>query len=314
MGSSVRTVTREPHNVHFDFDPRRAAAAEVDPGGIVRLQTVDAAAGQLRPGVTAPFDRARVNPVTGPVAVRGVRPGDLVRVQILDIELPDVGYMWVRPGLGFRLGVEQPVALAVALDRARGEGRLLGTRQGPAFPLHPHVGAVGVAPADGPVASRWPGDHGGNMDCASTVVGASVWLPAACAGGLVSLGDVHAAMGDGEVGGTGVEVDATVTVRLDAFPAPAGQAAPLRGPVVETAEGYELFGHGETVEEAAEMAMRRAHRLLCGQLGLTAAEGFMLLSAACHLRFCQVALARAGAAMRVSRRLVPVAPPGWDGV
>lgn len=329
MSSEVRRIERIPApvhiprtQVHYDFSPDRPPAAEVAPGDRVVFATVDASSGQIRPGRAneREFDATRVNGVTGPVRIQGAQVGQLLKVQIESIRVADTGHVWVRPGLGFRTDVTglkvHPVHVQHSgpqrggpqhadLDRGSGsaEALFLGRFR---FPLHPHVGTIGVAPACGSIESRWPGSHGGNLDCTQARPGSVVWLPVLAPGALLSLGDVHAAMGEGEVGGTGVEVEAEVTVRVGL-----ASGARLSGPVVQTGDGWFLVGDGDSLEEAAAAAVNRGIQLLSGLFSLPREEAYMLLSMACDLRFSQVALRRAGVSLRVPRSIVKVTPQRW---
>jgi amidase len=299
------TLRRESGTLHYRFDCDIPPACVLRSGAVVRIETTDAASGQLRPGRIRPFDRTRVNPVTGPVYVEGASPGDMLRARVLSIDLPPEGYVWVRPGLGFRTNsVQDAVVRAV---RVQVESASAVFRDAVTLPLDPHVGTMGVAPAAGSIESRWPGDHGGNMDCAALKPGAIAWFPVFCPGALLSAGDVHAAMGDGEVGGTGVEVEALVTLEINVVSA----GHRLHGPVIETPEGVEVFGHGPTTDDAAEAAIRRGLRLVRALYSLSEEEAYMVISMACNLRFCQIALQRVGVTLQIPRQLANAAINDW---
>ena len=293
-------------HVHFDFSPDRPPAARVPSGARVVLATVDASSGQMRPErVGQTFDSTRVNGVTGPVAVEGARPGQLLAVHVERIRLPEHGHVWVRPGLGFRTGLDQARVRRVKVEMEAGAA-LVGFGHEVRVPLRPHVGTLGVAPADGSVASKWPGPHGGNMDCTEVQEGSVVWLPVFAPGALFSAGDVHAAMGEGEVGGTGVEVEAELTVRLELAGGPG-----LAGPVVQTPRGFSLVADGDDLEEAAQAAVERGLKLVGGLWGLDRADAYMLLSMAADLRFGQVALPRVGVWLHLPAQLVGRDPRYW---
>lgn len=151
------------------------------------------------------------------------------------------------------------------------------------FPTRPHCGIIGVAPPlthpDVPVL--FAGDHGGNMDNTLMGPGSKVYFPIWALGGLLAIGDVHGAMGDGEMLGSPVEVRAECQVRLDVLET----TSPLEGPVVETASQWATTGWsmGEDIEGALQMAAERMHSLLCGSCQLTYDEALILMTSVVDL-------------------------------
>ena len=154
---------------------------------------------------------------------------------------------------------------------------------GVAVPLRPMIGVIGVAPAGDPVATASPGAHGGNMDTRLIGEGAVLYLPVAREGALFAAGDLHAAMGDGEICGTGVEVSGSVTVRLDV-------RSDLRidEPVLETRDLVVTIASAETLDAAAENATRHMSDLLTGRLGISLEVATMLMSAGGDLQVSQI--------------------------
>ena len=201
---------------HTSWDRSIAPVAEIDPGTEVSIEIANASGGQLDQGSTAAdlatLDFARVNPVTGPLAVRGCEPGDAVVVSILDIELDEWGWTANIPGFGL-LSDQFPDAHLRLSTIARDRVELL---PGIALPVQPMIGTIGFAPAEpGPHSMVPPHAHGGNMDIRHVAIGSTLLLPAAVESALLSVGDTHAAMGDGEVCGTGVETSSVVRLRID---------------------------------------------------------------------------------------------------
>lgn len=208
-----------PQTVRWGFlDSASPPVLTVDSGDVVVLRSVSGAPEHLPPPAFAPVDpahraiHAALKPhlgphiLTGPVAVRGARPGDALRVDILSVEMTeDWGYNLIRPLAG-TLPEDFPDAdLAhVALDRVRGLARL---PWGLALPAAPFFGVMGVAPppAWGPQSSIVPRRFGGNIDCKELVAGATLVLPVLAEGALFHAGDGHALQGDGEVCVTAVE-------------------------------------------------------------------------------------------------------------
>jgi len=177
-------------------------AVEVPPGSVLRVHCRSAADRLIGPGP----DRAdRANPATGPVAVAGASPGQALKVEILSIEPESPGHL----SAGWKGGMQE-------VPIADGQADFHGIR----IPLRPMIGVLGVAPESGSWVTMDCGPYGGNMDTNDVAAGATVYLPVSQPGGLLVLGDCHAVMGDGEIGGQGLEVAATVNLRVGIEPEP----------------------------------------------------------------------------------------------
>ena len=145
------------------------------------------------------------------------------------------------------------------------------------------IGVIGVAPAGAPVSTAVPGAHGGNMDTRLIGAGTVVYLPIAHEGALFAAGDLHAAMGDGEICGTGVEVSGSITLRLDVR-----SDLRIEEPVLETTDLVVTIASAETLDAAAEAATRYMAALLTQRLGLSLEVATMLMSAGGDLQVSQV--------------------------
>jgi amidase len=274
-------ITVSPDHHVFSLSREAVPVARVRCGDTVRLETADCFAGQVRAPGDAPdtVDWTRINPATGPVFVEGVGPGDVLSVLVERIAVAPEGVMAVSPEFGVLR--ERMSATAFAIVPVRdGTARL---PAGVDVPVRPMIGVIGVAPVGAPVPCGSPGAHGGNMDTRLIGEGAVVYLPVAAPGALLAAGDLHAAMGDGEICGTGVEVAGSVTLRVDVR-----RDLDLANPVVETAEVVATIASAETLDEAADLATRDMAELIIRRLGLSAADATMLMSAAGHLQVSQV--------------------------
>jgi len=215
-------------------------AVEVPPGStlVVRCRNaLDCAVG------TGPVRAGGANPATGPIAVTGARPGQALRLTILDIACESVGYVASEASGRFRrLEIEDG---EVAFD---GVARI---------PLDPMIGVLGVAPARGSWKTMACGPFGGNMDVRDVAPGATVFLPVFQPGGLFVSGDLHAVMGDGEIGGQGLEVAGEITLTVDLEPRPLSPAPYL-------VRNHELMtiGTARSLGEACEQATRAMVALL----------------------------------------------------
>jgi amidase len=265
----------------FAFDGDARPALTVPAGTRVRLETADCFDDQVRSpdDVLDAVDWDRVNPATGPVFVEGASPGDVLSVLIESVDIGDQGVMAVAPGFGV-LGPEFPQTIHRIVPIAGGEARIA---EGVAAPLRPMVGVMGVAPAGPPVATASPGAHGGNMDTRLIGPGAVLYLPVAREGALFAAGDLHAAMGDGEICGTGVEVAGSVTVRLDVR-----RDLRIEEPVLETPDAWVTIASAETLDAAAEAATRHMAALVSERLGLSLEVASMLMSAGGDLQVSQI--------------------------
>lgn len=256
-------------------------AVRVPDGARIELETADCFSGQ----VSGPDDSLgavawdQINPATGPVYVEGARPGDVLAVKVERIEVAVQGVMAVSDEFGVladRFSGTECWLVPIADGMAR-----LG--DGVEVPVRPMIGVLGVAPAGAAVPTGTPGSHGGNMDTTLIGEGATVYLPVSAQGALLAAGDLHAAMGDGEICGTGVEVAGRVTLRVTVR-----RDLEIVNPVVATPQAIATVASAPTLDEAAVLATRDMADLLGARLGLSPAVATMLMSAAGDLQVSQV--------------------------
>jgi amidase len=279
-------VLRIPrHQLTYEFSAATVPVATIAPGDTLVVETHDTSTGRLRSPEDVPeFVRVRdprkVNPAAGPVFVEGAMPGDDLVVEILEIRLEPLGFVRVLQGAGVLQDGIEPFGVLMA--RVDGEHLVLGERI--RIPARPMVGVIGTAPSEGVVYTAAPGAQGSNIDINAVTTGARVHLPVHVPGALLAIGDVHAAMGDGEVSGTGVEIEGVVTVRVDVEPG-AGSARPW----IETDADWITTGSGPTLEDAVEMAVEELNSLLVKHLDLSRTDAFLLISARGDVRIGQCA-------------------------
>ena len=215
--SSSYTIHRHHH--HFGWDNANPPALTVAPGDTVELETVDASGAQLSPSSTVAdvtaLDFAKVNPVTGPVVVDGAEPGDALKVTLQGFQPSGWGWTANIPGFGLladqftepalHLWKYDPTTMAAAMY---GPGGACRSSRSPA--------RSALAPAEPGLHSIVPPRRvGGNMDIRDMAAGTTLYLPVEVPGALFSVGDTHAAQGDGEVCGTAIESPMTVTLSFD---------------------------------------------------------------------------------------------------
>ena len=289
------TIHRHDH--HIGWDNAYAPVLTAAPGQTVTIETVDSSGGQLSPASTvadiARLDFGKVNPVTGPVYIDGAKPGDALLVT-LDGYRPS-GWGWTANIPGFGLLADQfeapalhlwsydPASLAPALYGEYGR-----------VPLKPFAGTLGVAPAEpGPHSIVPPRRVGGNMDIRDLAAGSVLTLPVEVEGALFSLGDTHAAQGDGEVCGTAIEspMDVTVTFDLLKGEAPAFPRFSTPGPVTRhlDGKGYDVTtGVGPDLMTGARDAVAGMIDLLTARHGMAPEEAYMLCSVCADLRISEI--------------------------
>jgi formamidase len=277
--------------VHHVWDNALPPVAEIEPGQRVELDLLNSSGGQLGPDATvaevAALDFARVNPVTGPIAVRGAAPGDAVQVRVVELTVEDWGWTACIPGFGL-LAEDFPDAyLAVS---AISDG-VVTLPFGPRLPVLPMIGTLGVAlPEPGAHSLVPPSRFGGNMDIRQLTRDATVLLPVGVDGALLSAGDAHAAMGDGEVCGTGVETSARAVLEIDLVPG----AAP-RFPILRTAPAAHRVGPalattgvGPDLMAASKDAASALVEEIVRHTGLAPVEAYLLASVAGDLKISEL--------------------------
>ncbi len=264
----------------YAFSGKHEPIMRVESGTTLTIETYDCFQNQIQSESTAftAIDWNQINPATGPVYVEGALPGDTLKVTIHKIELAEQGVMATGPGLG---------VMGHRIEKF--EVKLIPVRDGKAyfnqieFPLNPMIGVIGVAPAEGEVSCGTPGAHGGNMDNTMITEGATLYFPVGVEGALFALGDLHAAMGDGEIGVSGIEIPGKVTVTLEVV-----KNLPLAQPLLENADSLATIVSAPTLDEAVKEAVEHMIDLLLNRTSLTVSECTMLMSATGQTQICQV--------------------------
>lgn len=221
-----------------------------------------------------PREGEPVNPMTGPIFVAGINPGDALAIDILEIRVGDWGYSG---------------------------GRIYELRDGYAIfdaevrlPLSPLLGGLGVVPAKGEMDTKAPKETGGNMDCKEVRAGSTVVFTARVPGALVGMGDGHALQGDGEVRGQGIECDTETLVRFRKLSEPLSQR-----PVILRREFVATLGAHEDLTEAAWQATDDMIQLIMGVTGRDKETAYALVNLVGDLRINQIVDPTKGARMEV---------------
>jgi amidase len=262
------------------FGPDLAPVLEVEPGATVTFETNDCFTGQItsEDDLVTEIDFERVNSATGPVAVKGAEPGDSLVAEILDVRPIEVGFACLIPGFGQLIDqVEAPVTRLFKVE----DGWIQMNEQ-VRFPARPMVGVVGVATDGETLGNGLAGRHGGNLDDHLHGPGARMYFPVRQPGGMFAVGDMHAAMGDGEVCFTGVEIAGEVDIRFDLLKGKQGT-----WPVTELADRWVPHATADNYDEALKLVSEEAARFLVDEWGFTMEDAFIFLSVACDAGVAQ---------------------------
>lgn len=276
---------------HGVWDNSIAPVLRVAPGQTVTVELENASGGQLGPdsqaGAIAALDFARINPVTGPMFIEGAKPGDALVVEILALEVESWGWTANIPGFGLLADrFTEPV-----LRTSRIANGTIELFTGMRLPSLPMIGTIGVAPAEpGAFSVVPPTRYGGNMDIRHVGAGATLFLPVAVEGALLSLGDGHAAQGDGEVCGTAIETTAAATLRISLerqrhLPAPmllTDARSQRSGPAFATT------GIGPDLLQAARDATSAMIAQIVRRTTLSEIDAYLLASVAGDLKISEV--------------------------
>jgi acetamidase/formamidase len=284
-------LTAEPTHSRWNraLEPRLTISS----GDTVHMSCLDASGGQVKPGASVEdflaIDRNRIHALTGPIRIDGAEPGDVLEIQVLQVEHRGWGWTSVIPGLGFlKDRFREPYLFHWTLDPEI--TRSLGSA---IVPLRPFCGVMGVAPGeDGEFRTRPPGPFGGNVDVRELCTGATLYLPVFNQGALFSAGDAHAAQGDGEVCINGIECPAEVSLRFRLH-----RHQPLSGPLLESAESscpdapadaWIVVESDADALQAARRATERMVDLLIARWSFTPIHAYLLCSVTMKLRISQV--------------------------
>jgi acetamidase/formamidase len=281
--------------VHHEWNNAIPPRLEIDPGDTVVFHTRDAADGFYSPASTAADVMRRVfkgHPLTGPVRVRGARPGDTLVVEILEMRPAPWGWTQIRPGRGLLPQSEYGEAFLQIWDLADGTHARMDRRV--AVPIAPFPGVMGVALDEpGGHSTAPPRKNGGNMDIKQLTRGTTLYLPVWVDGALFSIGDGHAAQGDGEVCITAVEMNAQVTLRFGLQSGRRIEEPRLRtaGPVgAATNHGphFATTAHGPDLFASSQQAIRYMIDHLVQERGLSREEAYVVSSVAVDLKISEI--------------------------
>lgn len=293
--SGIKTIHSAHH--HCGWDNSIAPVHTVVPGETVHFECLDAAGGFFNDRSTAAdiarMDGDRVNPVTGPIFVDGAEPGDCLKIVIGEFEPSGFGWTAIIPKFGLLADQFREARLHLwNYDRTGGMPAAFGKHA--RVPLKPFAGTMGVALREAGRHSVIPPRHvGGNLDIRDLATGTELYLPVEVPGALFSVGDTHAAQGDGEICGTAIEsaMNVSLTFEVIKHAAPPAPRFATPGPVTRHLDGagYEVTtGIGPDLMLAARDAVSAMVDLIAGQRSMAPEDAYMLCSVCGDLRISEI--------------------------
>jgi len=308
-----------PETIHWGYwDASLAPRLTIASGDRVTVETISGGPQEMPPSAAGftilpehPAVLAALKPdlgphlLTGPIAVAGAEPGDVLAVHIEAIEFrQDWGWNLVAPLLG-TLPEDFPDRhlIHVPIDAARGTVTM---PWGQELRTSSFFGCMGVAPAPawGRLASVEPRVFGGNMDNKELVAGTTVYFPVFAPGALFSVGDGHALQGDGEVCITAIETALTGTFRFELL-----KGRSLTAPRAETPTAWITMGFDVDLDQAVKQALRDMIRLIGAETGLSPVEAYVLSSIAADLRVTQTVDVHKGIHCVIEKSRLPAPRP-----
>ncbi len=283
----------------YSMSAHHKAAASCQPGETVVFETQDCFSNQIQNEkvLFESTDWETINPATGPLKVEGSEPGDTLKVEIKKIELNDQGVMITSPEMGFLdefITDSETKIIPIENNKALFNEQIK-------IDLKPMIGVIGTSPGrdEKAVPCGTPASHGGNMDTKVIKEGSTLYLPVKVPGAMLAMGDLHAAMGDGEVVVTGIETAGEVTVKLDLI-----KNKKLSDPIVETESAFYTIASGPDLDAAAKKASNNMFKFLKARLPLSNNEIAMLMSIICDLQVSQVVDPEKTMRMRVDKEVL----------
>ena len=279
------SLTRD--QTHNRFSRTIPPVLTVPSGAVIQVETEEASDGQITRESTvdalATLDFDPIHPLTGPIYVEGAEPGDVLAVTLHSLEMVGWGWTAVTPGFGFL--AEEFTEAALRIFEFEPGADSVGYKNGMRIPLRPFPGVVAVAPdTDEMLRTIPPRANGGNMDDRDLIAGTTIYMPVFVEGALFSIGDTHAAQGDGEVCGTAIEAPMTVVLSLEVLKG----GRTIEEPQYERDDLYAVTAYGLDIDEAARKATRYMVDYLEAEHGLERTEAYMLCSLAAHLKIAEV--------------------------
>ena len=237
-------------------------------------------------------DRDKVNPATGPVYIKDAMPGDVLEIKIEDIRFKEQAVITCQTGYGLIGDYFDKTTYRIT---PISEGHLQFDEK-LRIPLDPMVGVLGTTPKGDAVPTGLLGTFGANMDNTMMRKGATLFLPVYVEGALAAVGDVHAAMGDGEINCSAIEAPAFVTLRFKVR-----KDLSIEHPILMDDNYFTTIASEATLDQAVEVSVRSMANILKERLACPFDDISMLMSAVGHAQICQ-----AVNTLKTARYLMPL--------
>jgi amidase len=287
-----------------------APVLRLQPGDVLETNTVDADGHALEDaGIKPPGP----NPLTGPFYIEGAEPGDTLAIHFLAVEVnAEKGFGSAGPGFGAINSTTYTPMLGGPIPKEtwtypidKKANTALFKANDSSFtvpiPLHPFLGCVGVAPANGEARSSiTPAEYGGNMDAPEATAGNTLYLPVNVAGALLYLGDGHAAMGDGEVDGTAVEISMKVKLRVEVI-----KHKEIAWPRFENADSIMAVGIYRPVDDSLRIAFTQLVQWIHSDYGLSEMDAYELLSKVAEIHLDQMVDPNYTVVAKINKKYLP---------
>lgn len=274
----MKSIDKTKHN--FIFSKNVEPVIHCEMGEIVNFQTLDCFSNTLieedtKIGCDNPLNS---NPVTGPLYIDGIIKGDSIMIEILDIDLDITGIALIsRDSKAFSNWDECHVMKRIKIKNSK-----VNLGEGIDLFVEPMVGTIGVATDKESIASAIPGSHGGNIDCRFVKKGAYICLPAFIDGACLSIGDVHALMGDGELGECGLEIGSNTKIRVSK------QIRVIETPYIVYENTVMVIASDEDIYKAINFATQSMIDLIIYYLDIDAEVACHLVNLKGNIGICQI--------------------------
>lgn len=305
----------KPNDLKYTFAASYQPVARLKPGDILETNTVDCFGNAIRkPGDTlsmAPGD----NPLTGPFFIEGAEPGDTLAVKILDLKVDgNQGIGALAPGFGalnstnYTPMLNPPIKEKIwfyPIDHASNTAtfQALDSKYSVKIPLHPFFGCIGVAPSGGEARSSVvPEAFGGNLDSPEVSAGNTVYFPVNVSGAMLFLGDGHAAMGDGEIAGTAIEVPLRSRIQVSVI-----KGQKIAWPRFENDEYIMAVGAYRPLDDALRIAFTELVAWIHNDYGLSDMDAYELLSEVAEIHLNEMVDPNYVVVAKVKKKFLP--PP-----
>ena len=223
------------------------------------------------------IDFNKINPATGPLYIEEAKKDDILKISIKEINLSDKGVLICTPNGSFWNEIEEKTKIVHIKD-----SKILFNDK-LTINIDPMIGVIGLAPRNEDIPTGSPGEHGGNMDCKMIKQGSILYLKVNVDGALLSIGDLHALMGDGEIGVSGIEIAGSVKVKVDVI-----KNIDLPSPFLVSEDKFMTISSDKNLMKSCEISSKNMYNFLVNELKIEKEEAVFILTSIGDLKICQI--------------------------